>query len=752
MSGPAPPPGGPLSRSNSLGGPQNAGLAGTPTIPPQGSQGPGPPAGPGSQQNLNQIVLEYLNKKGYAKTESMLRRESAHQDPEGKPVFQKLEEEGGNKYFRSFNLIKGWVLDDNLEIYKGELLRLLWPTFAYCLLDLVADYYPRDAEKFFETYHEMFTREHSEDLRALSRITLPEHIQASEIAKLYRNNKYRLSITMMAFHSLLQFLESHLEEGGKIIMNIMQSHMNIMTIDRAKASSEYSISAMLHRGSTEQEMPAEDEGIPGHHPGSANTSLNAPEVLPKVQLGPAQRESDLMEDVRADLEKEDAKNPPVAGRNTLVEELEKTIKREPDDDTPNRDAVPLPPSTQRDVMMEVQKIKENRDRFPIPGRTGGVGPGVSVVMHTFHNTFDSINCIEFSGDLKLVAVGTSESYIRIWSIDGSPLPSAPTSTNPNPPPSASKRLIGHSAPVYALSFAPSTSEPDPTPLDSPANATSPRVLLSSSADKSIRLWSLDTWTCLVAYKGHDAPIWDLSWGPFGYYFASASHDRTARLWSSDHIAPLRIFAGHDGDVDCLAWHPNGSYLVTGSNDKTVRLWDVARGTPVRLFTGHTAFVTAVAVAPSGRLLASADEGGAIILWDLSSGRRLKRLRGHAKGGVWSLAWSVESSVLVSAGADHTVRVWDVLMQTPDSISAQPGSGAAGGKASADATTAGAGAVGKVGDAAPGGAGAGGQKKTKGKDVVVSSDQISVFPTKKSPVYKVEFTRMNLVMAGGVYLP
>ncbi|KAL9078106.1 MAG: hypothetical protein Q9157_002989, partial [Trypethelium eluteriae] len=334
------------------------------------------------------LVLEYLNKKGYAKTESMLRRESAHQDPEGKPVFQKLEEEGGNKYFRSFNLIKGWVLDDNLEIYKGELLRLLWPTFAYCLLDLVADYYPRDAEKFFETYHEMFTREHSEDLRALSRITLPEHIQASEIAKLYRNNKYRLSITMMAFHSLLQFLESHLEEGGKIIMNIMQSHMNIMTIDRAKASSEYSISAMLHRGSTEQEMPAEDEGIPGHHPGSANTSLNAPEVLPKVQLGPAQRESDLMEDVRADLEKEDAKNPPVAGRNTLVEELEKTIKREPDDDTPNRDAVPLPPSTQRDVMMEVQKIKENRDRFPIPGRTGGVGPGVSVVMHTFHNTFD----------------------------------------------------------------------------------------------------------------------------------------------------------------------------------------------------------------------------------------------------------------------------------------------------------------------------------------------------------------------------
>ena len=279
-------------------------------------------------------------------------------------------------------------MDDNLEVYKGELKRFLWPVFVYSYFGLVDDFYPKDAERFFETFRDIFNREHGDDLRALSKITFPEHLNASDVAKLYRNNKYRLSITMMAFHNLIQFLESHSDEGGTIIMSIMQSHMNVLTIDRAKASSDYSLSAMMARGSTDQEIPAEDEGIPGHFPGSANTSLNAPEVLTKVQLGPAQRENDLMEDVRADLEKEDAKNPPTAGRNTLVEELEKTIKREPDEDMPNRDAVPLPPSTQRDVMMEVQKVKENRDRFPISGRTGGVGPGVSVVMHTFHNTFD----------------------------------------------------------------------------------------------------------------------------------------------------------------------------------------------------------------------------------------------------------------------------------------------------------------------------------------------------------------------------
>ena len=38
-----------------------------------------------------------------------------------------------------------------------------------------------------------------------------------------------------------------------------------------------------------------------------------------------------------------------------------------------------------------------------------------------------------------------------------------------------------------------------------------------------------------------------------------------------------------------------------------------------------------------------------------------------------------------------------------------------------------------------------------KDAVVSEHQISAFPTKNTPVYKVKFTRMNLVLAGGAYM-
>ena len=52
--------------------------------------------------NLNPQVIEYLSKKGYSKTESMLRQESANQDVEGRPMNTKAEDTRGTKYGRAF--------------------------------------------------------------------------------------------------------------------------------------------------------------------------------------------------------------------------------------------------------------------------------------------------------------------------------------------------------------------------------------------------------------------------------------------------------------------------------------------------------------------------------------------------------------------------------------------------------------------------------------------------------------------------
>jgi len=221
--------------------------------------------------------------------------------------------------------------------------------------------------------------------------------------------------------------------------------------------------------------------------------------------------------------------------------------------------------------------------------------------------------------------------------------------------------------VYALAF---------DPVAGPA--APPRHLLSASQDATVRLWSLDTYTNLVVYRGHREPVWDVQWGPRGIYFATASRDRTARLWTTDKTSAIRIFAGHLSDVNCVTFHPNSLYLATGSADRTCRLWDVQKGVCVRVFVGHRGSVNKVAISPDGRWLASAAEDATISLWDIGLGKRMKTFTGHS-AAVHSLSFSAESSVLVSGGADATVRVWDVLAAPPPEGVAAGGAAAPGSK-------------------------------------------------------------------------
>lgn len=264
----------------------------------------------------------------------------------------------------------------------------MWPIFVHSLLDCAADFNPQHSEKFYSEFKQRFQREHEDELRQLSTITLPEHVEASQIAKIYRSNKYRLTLSSMAWSVLLQFLESKEDLGGNMIVQLIKAHMHIVTVDRTTVGAERSLAAMLARRGEDFDMPAEDEGIPGHNPGSANTDRNAPNVLPSLRLGQMPMDPDAMEDVQAELQEIDARAPPGPGENSLVDEFEQRIKREPTDDAPSREQIPLPTPLERDVKMEVQKIREHRDRFKIDPKTGGVGPGVSVCMYTFHNTHD----------------------------------------------------------------------------------------------------------------------------------------------------------------------------------------------------------------------------------------------------------------------------------------------------------------------------------------------------------------------------
>lgn len=262
--------------------------------------------------------------------------------------------------------------------------KLLWPIFVYSFLDLVSQGYSDDAKTFLSNIGSVFEKAHADDLKTFTTISLPAHVTENEIAKLYRGNKYRIPLNQHATGDLYNFLERETDQGGSVIRQLLISYCQIDSTARGPIT-PYSFEAVLRRAkNVDLEDQDANEGIPGVKIGITNKDVLDPSA--PVTLGPLPMEQELKEDLRAEIEDEDARNPPQDGRVTLLEELDQKIKREESADAPNRADLPLPPSRPRDILLEMSKLRENRDRFKIEGRTGGSGLPISACMFTFHNT------------------------------------------------------------------------------------------------------------------------------------------------------------------------------------------------------------------------------------------------------------------------------------------------------------------------------------------------------------------------------
>src|SRR5262249_12241326 len=86
--------------------------------------------------------------------------------------------------------------------------------------------------------------------------------------------------------------------------------------------------------------------------------------------------------------------------------------------------------------------------------------------------------------------------------------------------------------------------------------------------------------------GHRAPVVSVCVSADGKRLLTSSLDRTLRLWDACSGVCLRVFEGHGAEVYGAALSPDGTRVLSSSVDKTVRLWDAATGKEFRKMTGH----------------------------------------------------------------------------------------------------------------------------------------------------------------------
>lgn len=114
-------------------------------------------------------------------------------------------------------------------------------------------------------------------------------------------------------------------------------------------------------------------------------------------------------------------------------------------------------------------------------------------------------------------------------------------------------------------------------------------------------------------------------------------------------------------LDAITISANSAWIASGGRDDTIRLWDVADGisdAALYTFSGHTDRITGLAFNPDLTLLASASADRSVRLWDTNSGELIRTIT-HHQDIVTGVAFSPDGRWLVSGSRDATISIADV---------------------------------------------------------------------------------------------
>lgn len=191
-------------------------------------------------------------------------------------------------------------------------------------------------------------------------------------------------------------------------------------------------------------------------------------------------------------------------------------------------------------------------------------------------------------------------------------------------------------------------------------------IASGDASGKVRIWDTTQKEHLLKYEYTplSGKILDIAWTEDSKRLAVVGDGREkfAAVFLWDSGSSVGELTGHSKLINSVDIRQKRPYRVaTASDDTTASFFE---GPPFKFkctFKEHSQFVNCVRFSPDGSHFATAGADGQIFLYDGQKGELVRSLGGDRahKGGIYALSWSPDSSQLISASGDKTVKLWDV---------------------------------------------------------------------------------------------
>ena len=180
-------------------------------------------------------------------------------------------------------------------------------------------------------------------------------------------------------------------------------------------------------------------------------------------------------------------------------------------------------------------------------------------------------------------------------------------------------------------------------------------VVTAADDNGVRLFKDNKE--IRAFRGHDGPVTSAALSPDRKLILTTSEDKTIRVWNAATGEQVAVLGDRMSSIAYAAFSPDGRRVIAISKqDPTAHVWDVASRAQLTVLKGHTGSVLHAAFSPDGRRVITASADGTARLWNAGSGEAIAVLVGHA-GPVTSVAFSPDGSLVATASQDKTARLW-----------------------------------------------------------------------------------------------